>query len=110
MSRIINVFCPKKSKQVRYGVAPDHPEVKNVENTFTNTAEDPRVQFFGNVAIGNDIKVSELLKAYHAVILAYGAAKDRTLDIPGEDLRYVLRFEWRYGCNIFHKTNLYCTM
>lgn len=75
---------------VRYGVAPDHPEVKNVENTFTNIAENPRVKFFGNVAIGSDIKIDELLKAYHAVILAYGAAKDRTLDIPGENLRNVI--------------------
>ena len=25
---------------VRYGVAPDHPEVKNVENTFTHTARE----------------------------------------------------------------------
>ena len=80
-----------------------------MESTFTNTAENPRVQFFGNVAIGKDIKVNELLKAYHAVILAYGAAKDRTLDIPGEDLRYVSRFEWRHNCKIiglfYPKTN-----
>ena len=58
-----------------------------MENTFTNIAENPRVQFLGNVAVGKDITVAELLTAYHAVILAYGAAKDRTLDIPGEDLR-----------------------
>jgi ferredoxin--NADP+ reductase len=41
----------------------------------------------GNVGVGKDITVAELLTAYHAVILAYGAAKDRTLDIPGENLR-----------------------
>lgn len=29
---------------VRYGVAPDHPEVKNVINTFTKTAEHPHVR------------------------------------------------------------------
>ena len=37
---------------VRYGVAPDHPEVKNVEGTFTKVAQDPRVQFLGNVTLG----------------------------------------------------------
>ena len=61
--------------------------MKNVENTFTNIAENPRVRFLGNVGVGKDITVPELLTAYHAVILAYGAAKDRTLDIPGENLR-----------------------
>ena len=75
---------------VRYGVAPDHPEVKNVENTFTTTALNPRVKFLGNVSVGKDIKIKELLSAYHAVILAYGAAKDRTLDIPGESLGNVI--------------------
>ena len=57
-----------------------------MENTFTTIAENPRVQFLGNIAVGKDITVTELLSAYHAVILAYGAAKDRTLDIPGENL------------------------
>lgn len=31
---------------VRYGVAPDHPEVKNVINTFTKTAEHPNVRYY----------------------------------------------------------------
>ncbi|KAF9241539.1 hypothetical protein BU15DRAFT_87131 [Melanogaster broomeanus] len=34
---------------VRYGVAPDHPEVKNCTNKFDQTAGDPRFRFFGNV-------------------------------------------------------------
>ena len=32
---------------VRYGVAPDHPEVKNVINTFTQTANTQRFNFYG---------------------------------------------------------------
>ncbi len=32
---------------VRYGVAPDHPEVKNVINTFTQTANTERFNFYG---------------------------------------------------------------
>ncbi|CAE6516698.1 unnamed protein product [Rhizoctonia solani] len=36
---------------VRYGVAPDHPEVKNCTNKFDATALDPRFRFFGNVQI-----------------------------------------------------------
>ncbi|GJE94154.1 ferrodoxin-NADP(+) reductase [Phanerochaete sordida] len=36
---------------VRYGVAPDHPEVKNCMNKFHEVASDPRVSFFGNVDV-----------------------------------------------------------
>ena len=45
---------------VRYGVAPDHPDVKNVDHTFTKVARHDRVRFVGNVAVGTDVKVSEL--------------------------------------------------
>lgn len=54
---------------VRYGVAPDHPEVKNVINTFTKTAKSPQVRFFGNVSLGMDIALKDLQNAYHAVLL-----------------------------------------
>ena len=54
---------------VRYGVAPDHPEVKNVINTFEKIAKDNRVRFLGNVNIGRDITIQELKELYHAVLL-----------------------------------------
>ncbi|KIK90796.1 hypothetical protein PAXRUDRAFT_831395 [Paxillus rubicundulus Ve08.2h10] len=38
---------------IRYGVAPDHPEVKNCTNKFDQTATDPRFRFFGNVNVGS---------------------------------------------------------
>ncbi|KAG1732226.1 uncharacterized protein EDB91DRAFT_678116 [Suillus paluster] len=38
---------------VRYGVAPDHPEVKNCTHKFDMTATDPRFRFFGNVNVGS---------------------------------------------------------
>lgn len=40
---------------VRYGVAPDHPEVKNCTNKFGATATDPRFRFFGNVNVGSKV-------------------------------------------------------
>lgn len=70
---------------VRYGVAPDHPEVKNVINTFTKTGNDARVQFYGNVCLGQDITLEDLRNAYHVIVLCYGAQGDRKLNIPGED-------------------------
>ncbi|XP_059720269.1 NADPH:adrenodoxin oxidoreductase, mitochondrial isoform X2 [Haemorhous mexicanus] len=54
---------------VRFGVAPDHPEVKNVINTFTQTAHSERCSYYGNVTVGRDVTVPELRQAYHAVVL-----------------------------------------
>ncbi|XP_066292188.1 NADPH:adrenodoxin oxidoreductase, mitochondrial-like [Branchiostoma lanceolatum] len=71
---------------VRFGVAPDHPEVKNVINTFTNTAANDRCSFLGNVTVGRDVTVAELRQAYDAVIMSYGADADKEFGIPGEDL------------------------
>ncbi|XP_057681193.1 NADPH:adrenodoxin oxidoreductase, mitochondrial [Corythoichthys intestinalis] len=71
---------------VRFGVAPDHPEVKNVINSFTQTAKHARCRFYGNVNVGKDVSVQELRQAYHAVILSYGAEGNRRMGIPGEDL------------------------
>ncbi|KFB48212.1 AGAP005419-PA-like protein [Anopheles sinensis] len=75
---------------VRFGVAPDHPEVKNVINTFTKTAENPRVRFLGNLSLGKDFTLEELRQRYHAVLLTYGAEQDNTLNIPNETLKNVL--------------------
>lgn len=71
----------------RYGVAPDHPEVKNVINTFTKTAENnrDRFQFYGNVCLGRDLSLQQLRSSYHAVLLAYGADRDRPLNLAKSD-------------------------
>ena len=37
-----------------------------------------------------DIKLADLRDAYNCVVLCYGSAKDRTLDVPGENLPNVL--------------------
>lgn len=69
---------------VRYGVAPDHAEVKNVIRSFTKIAESDRVNFYGNVGLGQDLALEDLTDSYHGVILAYGAANDKLLNIEGE--------------------------
>jgi ferredoxin--NADP+ reductase len=71
---------------VRAGVAPDHPNIKAVTRMYEKTAAHPEFRFFGNVEIGRDVTVDELCDRYHAVIYAFGAAADRKLGIPGEDL------------------------
>ncbi|WP_247988650.1 FAD-dependent oxidoreductase [Bradyrhizobium sp. 186] len=72
---------------VRYGVAPDHPRLKDVANTYAEIARDPRFSFIGNVEFGKDFTMRELTDCYHAVIFATGAATDRKLGIPGEDIQ-----------------------
>ncbi|CAF3899058.1 unnamed protein product [Adineta steineri] len=69
---------------VRYGVAPDHPEVKNVIHTFTKIAEHEHVRFIGNMHIGNKIRLKDLQEFYHIIVLAYGSSVERKLNIPGE--------------------------
>lgn len=71
---------------VRGGVAPDHQKIKSVSRVYEKIAAQPGVRFFGNVCIGRDLSRAELLEHYHAVIYAYGAQRDRTLGVPGEDL------------------------
>lgn len=81
---------------VRFGVAPDHPEVKNVMTTFDKVAEDDRFRFLGNVPIGTpnnnnnnngskSLSIQDLQKHFDAVLLSYGASEDRKMGIPGED-------------------------
>ena len=75
---------------VRFGVAPDHQSLKAVAKRYDKTAESPGVDFIGNVCVGRDLSISELLQFYDAVVLAIGAPNDRKLRIPGEDLPGVI--------------------
>jgi NADPH-dependent glutamate synthase beta subunit-like oxidoreductase len=71
---------------IRFGVAPDHQSLKAVSKRYDKVAESPDVDFIGNVTVGRDVSVEELLELYDGVILAIGAPHDRKLGIPGEDL------------------------
>ncbi len=71
---------------VRGGVAPDHPKIRSASRVFEKTAEHERFRFFGNVTVGRDITVEELRRFYDAVLLAYGAEGDRSMNVPGESL------------------------
>ncbi|KAI9799546.1 MAG: hypothetical protein M1825_004472 [Sarcosagium campestre] len=67
---------------VRFGVAPDHPEVKD---KFTSVARSANFTFIGNVTVGSDVlPLSKLKEHYDAIVFAYGASHDRQLGIAGE--------------------------
>ncbi|MET9898845.1 FAD-dependent oxidoreductase [Streptomyces sp. NPDC006446] len=72
---------------VRYGVAPDHEKIKSLQNNLRTVLEDERVRFLGGVQVGPDgVPVARLRELYHAVVYCVGAATDRHLGVPGEDL------------------------
>ncbi|MCY0926399.1 FAD-dependent oxidoreductase [Streptomyces sp. H27-H1] len=72
---------------VRYGVAPDHEKIKSLQSSLRTVLEDERVRFLGNVEVGGEaLPTARLLELYHAVVYCVGAARDRLLGIPGEDL------------------------
>ncbi|KAF4512997.1 hypothetical protein G6O67_000320 [Ophiocordyceps sinensis] len=77
---------------VRYGVAPDHPEVKNCQARFEAIAMTPNFRFIGNVSVGRPghsaehctVQLETLMRHYDSILMAYGASEDRQLGIPGE--------------------------
>lgn len=71
---------------VRYGVAPDHPRIKEIVKALQRVLDHDDVRLLGNVDLGTDLKLDELREFYDAVIVATGAMADRELGIPGEDL------------------------
>ncbi|MHC3467867.1 FAD-dependent oxidoreductase [Streptomyces sp. 7R007] len=72
---------------VRYGVAPDHEKIKSLQGNLRKVLEHERVRFLGGVQIGpGGLPVARLRELYHAVVYCVGAATDRHLGIPGEDL------------------------
>jgi ferredoxin--NADP+ reductase len=71
---------------VRYGVAPDHLSIRSVRDTLDKTLDKPGVRFLGNVSVGEDVSMAELHRCYDAIVLTYGASRDRRLGVPGEDL------------------------
>ncbi|MEX2193777.1 MAG: FAD-dependent oxidoreductase [Thermoleophilaceae bacterium] len=71
---------------LRGGVAPDHQEIKRLDETFDRETLGRGCRFLGNVEVGVDISHAELMRHYTAVIYATGAQTDKSLGIPGEDL------------------------
>ncbi len=68
---------------IRYGVAPDHPRIKQIIVALHRVMESDRISFIGNVHVGVDIKVDELRQFYDGIIFATGAERDRPMSMPG---------------------------
>nr|WP_255633301.1 FAD-dependent oxidoreductase [Demequina sp. TTPB684] len=71
---------------VRYGVAPDHPRIKQIIVALANVLSRGDIRLLANVNIGTDLTLQDLREHYDAVIFATGSFKDADLNIPGIDL------------------------
>ena len=71
---------------VRHGIAPDHLKMRALRDTLHHVLDHERVRFVGNVELGTDVPLADLRRSVDAVVYTYGAAGDRRLGVPGEEL------------------------
>ncbi len=71
---------------VRSGVAPDHTRTKGVQRLFASIGADPRLRYRFGVEVGTDVTDAQLGAEHDLVVYTVGAAGDRGLGIPGEEL------------------------
>ena len=71
---------------VRYGVAPDHPRIKQIIVALEKILGAGNARLLANVDYGVDVKLDELRQFYDAIIFATGAIRDVSLTIRGADL------------------------
>jgi len=71
---------------LRYGVAPDHPHIRNAAEPLGEVLEKDGVTLYRCVEVGRHISYGELKARYDVVVYATGADADRRLGLPGEDL------------------------
>ncbi len=70
---------------VRYGVAPDHPRIKQIIVALHKVLQRGDIRLLGNVEYGVDLKLDDLRQYYDAVIFSTGSIRDAALPIPGID-------------------------
>lgn len=73
---------------LRYGI-PDFKLEKWVVDRRVALLEDEGIVFKCNTEVGKDFSIHDLLREFHAVVLAGGSTIPRNLDIPGRDLKGV---------------------
>jgi ferredoxin--NADP+ reductase len=77
-------YWPVPFGLLRFGVAPDSTGIKQIAQWFERILDHQSVRYRGNVRVGIDLGVDELLRHYHQVLLTTGARHGRRLEIPGE--------------------------
>src|SRR5262245_38163118 len=70
---------------LRAGVAPDHQEIKRLDETFDRQTLERGCRLFGNVAVGVDLSHDDLMRHYDAVVYATGDKTDTSLGMTVEE-------------------------
>jgi glutamate synthase (NADPH/NADH) small chain len=73
---------------LRYGI-PDFKLEKWVVERRIKLMEESGIVFRCGAHVGHNVPVGDLLREYHAVVLAGGSTAPRDLDVPGRDLKGV---------------------
>lgn len=73
---------------LRYGI-PDFKLEKWVVDRRVKLMEEEGVIFKCNANVGENISISDLLREYHAIVLAGGSTIPRNLNIPGREVKGV---------------------
>ncbi len=70
----------------RFGVAPDHPEVKNCQDKFNEVANlnPKKFQYYGNVKIGKDLSLKDLYNNYNSIFFTYGTSYKQSKKISND--------------------------
>ena len=79
---------------LRYGI-PDFKLEKWVLDRRLKLLEEEGIVFKCNANVGVNISINDLLREYHAIVLAGGSTFPRDLEIPGRDLKgiyYAMQF------------------
>lgn len=79
---------------LRYGI-PDFKLEKWVINRRLKLMEEEGISFKCNANVGVNISVNDLLREYHAIVLAGGSTVPRDLNVPGRELKgvyYAMQF------------------
>lgn len=71
---------------VRYGVAPDHPRIKQIILALHKILERGDIRLLCNVDYGTDVGLAELQRFYDAIVFSTGAVRDAALAVPGVEL------------------------
>jgi glutamate synthase (NADPH/NADH) small chain len=91
---------------LRYGI-PDFKLEKWVIDRRINLMEEEGVIFRCNANVGVNVRINDLLREFHAIVLAGGSTIPRDLKIPGRDLQGVyyamdfLKQQNKFGSNKF---------
>ena len=79
---------PKPGGLLRFGI-PDFKLEKTVVERRIAVLEEEGIQFICNANVGVNVRVNDIMRDYHAVVLAGGSTIPRDLTIPGRDLKGV---------------------